>query len=120
MHENKRKCKAHESGTELQGVARRKRRKKKKMATTLKFNKEGDTYVARFMSEGNIVVQLEREKWGVVSVLASVGGLEPTPIAEFQNGYKPNVIFSLNVPSGVEITIKSQTEVKEVATLVAQ
>lgn len=86
---------------------------------SLNFNKEGDVYVARFQSEGNTAIHMEREEWGVVSVLASIGGLSPVPIAEFKNGYTPNVIFEVNVPSGIEITIKSQTEVIEAQTLTA-
>lgn len=86
----------------------------------LNFGKEGDVYVARYTSEGNTVVQLEREKWGEVSVLAGIGGLDAVPIAQFKNGYTPNVIFAVNVPAGVNIVVKSQTEVTNAQILVEQ
>lgn len=85
---------------------------------TLKFNQEGDKYVARFVSEGNTVVQLEREKWGMISVACGIGGLTPVPVAQFQNGFTSNAIFAVNVPSGVNVVVKSETEVKNAETLV--
>lgn len=86
---------------------------------TLNFNKEGDVYVARFVSSGNTVVQLEREKAGVISVRASIGGMNEVPVAQFQNGFTHDAIFALNVPSGVNVAIVSQTEVKRAETLSA-
>lgn len=86
---------------------------------TLNFNKEGNDYVARFVSTGNTVVQLEREERGVVSVCAGIGSMDVVPVAQFQNGYTPNVIFAVNVPSGVNVVVKSQTEVKKAETLTA-
>lgn len=85
---------------------------------TLKFNKEGDSYIAKFQSAGNTVVELIREKAGVVSVLAGIGSLEPVPVAQFQNGFTSNVIFQVNVPAGVNVVVKSQTEVVKAETLV--
>lgn len=85
---------------------------------TLKFNQEGDKYVARFVSEGNTVVQLEREKGGIVSVACSIGELDPIPVSQFQNGFTSNVIFAVNVPSGVNVVVRSETEVKNAETLV--
>lgn len=87
---------------------------------TLNFTKEKDLWITRFTNTGNTIVQIEREKDGVVSVLAQIDGLQEVPIAQFQNGYTPNVIFQLNIPAGVNITIKSQTEVLKAATFVAQ
>lgn len=86
----------------------------------MNFNKEGDSYVARFQSEGNTVIELEREKAGVVSVSAGIGAMAEISVAQFQNGYTPNVIFAVNVPIGVNIVVKSQTEVKKAEMLVAQ
>ena len=86
---------------------------------TLNFNKEGNEYIARFVSEGNTVVQLEREKAGVISVRASIGGMKEVPVAQIQNGYTHDAIFAINVPSGVNVAIVSQTEVKNAETLTA-
>lgn len=86
---------------------------------TLNFNKVGDTFVAKFVSEGNTVVQLEREKWGEVGVACGIGSLEPVSVTQFQSGYSPNVIFAVNVPVGVNVVIRSQTEVKRAETLTA-
>lgn len=82
------------------------------MATTLKFNKEGDAYVAKFTSEGACVIQLEREKPSLVAVSANLDGMNPVPVASFQNPYTANAIFNVNLPEGVEVTIKSVSEVK--------
>ena len=86
---------------------------------TLNFNKIADAYVAEFTSEGNTVVQLEREKWGEIGVACGIGSLEPVSVAQFQSGYSPNVIFAVNVPSGVKVVVRSQTEVKRAETLSA-
>lgn len=86
---------------------------------TLNFNKEGDLWIAKYTSEGNTVVQMERKERGEISVLANIGTLEPVPVAQFQNGYTPNAIFAINVPAGVNVIVRSQTEVTKAETLTA-
>lgn len=86
---------------------------------TLNFNKEGDNWVAKFVSSGNTVVQLEREKAGVISVACGLEGMDYVPVSQFQNGYTPNAIFAVNVPIGVNVVVKSQTEVTKAQTLTA-
>lgn len=82
------------------------------MATNLNFTKRGDVYQATFESEGACVIELERDKPSPVAVMANLEGMTPVPVATFQNPYTANVIFNINLPEGVEVTIKSTTEVK--------
>lgn len=82
------------------------------MATTnLTFNKVGDKYQTSFTSEGESIVQIERKAQGLCSVRANIEGMAPVPITSFQNAYENNVIFNLDIPAGIEVTIESATEV---------
>lgn len=83
------------------------------MATsTLNFTKDKGVYVAKFTSSGNTIIELEREENGVVSVLANISGMRPVAIGSYQNGYSADAIIRVNVPSGLEVMVKSQSEVK--------
>lgn len=77
---------------------------------TLEFTQEGSGYVARYVSWGAAVVQLERAAAGAVSVSANLPGMEAVQIESFDDA-RQNVIFNAAVPSGVEVTIESATEV---------
>ena len=91
------------------------------MATkTLNFTEENGIYVAKFTSQGNTVIELEREENGVVSVSANIGGMRPVPIGQYNNGFGADGIIRVNVPTGIEVTIKSQSEVKNAKMLVAE
>lgn len=83
------------------------------MATsTLNFTKDNGIYVAKFTSSGNTIIELEREENGVVSVLANISGMRAVPVGQYNNGYGADAIIRVNVPSGIEVTVKSQSEVK--------
>ena len=82
------------------------------MATrALQFTKTNNEWVANFTSEGNTVVEIEREESGLVAVRANLSGMRAVPISTYNNGYTNDAIIRINVPVGVEITIISQTEV---------
>lgn len=81
------------------------------MATTLTFVKDNDGYSANFTSKGSCVIQIERDKPSLIAVQANLEGMNPVPVTNFQNGYTPNAIFEIDVPAGVDVTIKSSTEV---------
>lgn len=83
------------------------------MATsTLNFTKDNGIYVAKFTSQGNTVIELEREESGIVSVLANISGMRAVPVGQYSNGYGADAIIRVNVPSGLEVMVKSQSEVK--------
>lgn len=90
------------------------------MATkTLNFTKDSGLYVAKFTSEGNTIIELEREENGVVSVLANIEGMRPVSVGQYQNGFGADAIIRVNVPSGLEVVVKSQSEVKNAKMFVA-
>lgn len=80
----------------------------------LKFTKENDIWVTRFVTK-KAVIHMNREKWGVISVLAQAPDNDKgyIPIADFQNPYTPNAIFQIDLPMMLDIEITSQTEVSE-------
>lgn len=80
--------------------------------TTLSFTEKQGIWEAKFTSQGNTIIELEREENGVVSVLANISGMRPVAVGQYQNGYGVDAIIRVNVPSGLEVTIKSQSEVK--------
>lgn len=76
----------------------------------LTFTKQNGEWVAK-TSDGPGIVQLARAEQGTVSVSANISGMDAVPIASFNNPYKADVIFYLDVPAGIEVTVKSATEV---------
>lgn len=78
----------------------------------LTFTNQNGEWVAK-TSDGPGIVQLARTEQGTVSVSANISGMEAVPIAAFNNPYVSDVIFKLEVPAGIEVTIKSSTEVVE-------
>lgn len=85
------------------------------MATTaiLNFEKTGDVWAAKFTSQGSCVIELERNTQGIVSISANLSGMVEVPVTDFKNGYTPNVIFEVDVPEGVEVTVRSGSEVTQ-------
>lgn len=84
--------------------------------TKLSFTKqEGSSYVCKIASseeEGiSGVVQITQATRGIVSILANIPDMEPTVVGILKNPYGESVIFELALPAGVDITIKSETEV---------
>lgn len=91
------------------------------MATsTLNFTKDNGVYVAKFTSNGNTIIELEREENGMVSVLANISGMRAVPVGQYNNGFGADAIIRVNVPSGIEVTIKSQSEVKNAKMFIAE
>lgn len=83
----------------------------------LTFNKIGDRYESKFTSTGSTIIQVDRPKYGFFSVWANIEGMEPIPITEIQIPHTNNVIFNLEVPAGLEITLVSGSEVTSANTL---
>lgn len=82
------------------------------MATkNLTFRNVGDKWAATFTAEGPSIVQIKRKAQGLCSVYANLADMSPVPIAVFQNPYVQDVIFNLEVPAGIEVTIESAVEV---------
>jgi len=84
------------------------------MATNnLTFSKSGSNggYTARFVSDGPVILQLERTEQGIVSVKANLPGLPPVPVQTLRTIYGANMVFAVDLPAGVEVTVVSATEV---------
>lgn len=82
-------------------------------ATSLEFSKNAtNRYEASFVSEGAVVIQVERAGNGYINVYANLDGMSKTYIGGYglYNGGS-NLIFSVDVPAGVTVTIESLTEV---------
>lgn len=84
------------------------------MATTIEliFQKvEGGKYTASFISNDQpAVVQLQRNQGASVKVYANLDGMEAVPV-NFRLYGTDSVIFQVNAPAGVEITVESSVEV---------
>lgn len=80
----------------------------------LTFTKQGSAYVCQLPAT-NAVVEIEQASRGIVSVSANLPGLPPSVIAVYDNPYGNSVIFQVEVPEGVIVTVKSATEVIKAA-----
>lgn len=84
-------------------------------ATDLSFSKnEGNKYVASFVSEGPVTIQVKRQEAGPLNIYANIDGMD----AIYVGGYGPynssaNLIFNVDVPAGVNVSVESFTEVLE-------
>lgn len=83
------------------------------MATTLNFEEHGGVWQTTFTSEGACVVELERDKQGDVNVSVSIKDMKAIPVYahNLANPYDANVIFAIDIPEGLEITIRSTSKV---------
>lgn len=77
----------------------------------LTFSKQGSAYVCELPATKG-VVQIEQVSRGIVSVTGNLPDMPPVVIAVYDNPFGGNtVIFEVDVPEGVTITVKSATEV---------
>lgn len=83
------------------------------MATTLNFEEQGGGWQAKFISEGACVVEMERSEQGTVAISANIQGMRPipVPIVNLANPYDSSAMFIIDIPKGLEITIKSTSKV---------
>lgn len=83
------------------------------MTTTLNFTKSGGTWVTQFASQGACIIELERKAQGTVAISVNIEGMMPipVPVANLANPYDPSVIFAIDIPEGLIITVKSSSEV---------
>ena len=81
-------------------------------ATSLEFSKNAtNRYETSFVSEGAVVIQVERAGNGYINVYANLDGMSKTYIGGTVYSGNSNLIFSVDVPAGVTVTIESLTEV---------
>lgn len=82
-------------------------------ATDLSFSKNSQNRdQASFVSEGAVTVQMQRKDVGALNIYANLDGMG----AKYIGGYGSyndgnNLIFTVDVPAGVTVTIESYPEV---------
>lgn len=80
------------------------------MATEINFTKDGSKKeVASFTSQGPVVVQVLRDGKNYFTVYANLDGMEPVSI--FSTTTLQNLIFEVDVPEGVIVTMESYSHV---------
>lgn len=83
------------------------------MATSLSFtqNEQGH-YEASCTSQGDrMAVEVNRTAPGTLIIFGCIDGLEKTTLQNFGPGADQNIIFEIDVPEDVELSIVSYTEV---------
>lgn len=69
-------------------------------------------YESTFVSSGEKVsIQMERKTEDCYSVLCNVEGMDPVPVYTSGGTARKNVIFTVDVPTGMEVTVVSMSEV---------
>lgn len=64
---------------------------------------------SKFVSSGNVVtIQIQRAAYGSFVIYANLPGMKETP-AGTSDG--TNILFAVDFPEGVEVTIESMTEI---------
>lgn len=84
-------------------------------ATDLSFSKnEENKYVASFASEGPVTIQVKRQEAGSLNIYANIDGMDAIYVGGYglYNG-SANLIFNVDVPAGVNVSVESFTEVLE-------
>ncbi|MFK2438101.1 hypothetical protein ACIXRX_21325 [Bacteroides fragilis] len=76
---------------------------------TLKFNKEKQGYSCEFTSVGKCVIQIDREKSGILSIYAKLEGMDYALLYQYPSvSFNDNIIFELDVQKGLSIKILSE------------
>lgn len=76
---------------------------------TLKFNKEKQGYSCEFTSVGKCVIQIDREKSGILSIYAKLQGMDYALLYQYPSvSFNDNIIFELDVQKGLSIKILSE------------
>lgn len=83
------------------------------MATDLTFTQDAQGhYLANCTSSGDrIGVNINRTAPGTLIVFGSIDDLEDSPLFNFGPGGDQNLIFEIDVPADVKLTLVSYTEV---------
>lgn len=84
------------------------------MATKINFSKEGVNEVYTFKPTSAVVVQVKRESMGFFTVYGNLQGMDKVPILNVR--FEKDLIFKIDVPSSVTITMVSGTHVLEAKT----
>lgn len=79
------------------------------MATKFNFTKEGVNEIYTFNPTSAVVVQVEREAMGFFTVYGNLDGMEKVPILNVR--FEKDLIFKIDVPSSVTVTMVSGTHV---------
>lgn len=76
---------------------------------TLEFNKEKQGYSCEFTSVGKCVIQIDREKSGILSIYAKLEGMDYALLYQYPSvSFNDNIIFWLDVQKGLSIKILSE------------
>ncbi len=79
---------------------------------TLKFNKEKQGYSCEFTSVGKCVIQIDREKSGILSIYAKLEGMDYALLYQYPSvSFNDNIIFELDVQKGLSIRMLSSVGV---------
>lgn len=84
------------------------------MAKKINFTKEGVNEIYTFNPTSPVVVQVARESMGFFTVYGNLQGMEKVPILNVR--FEKDLIFKIDVPSTVTITMVSGTHVLEAKT----
>lgn len=84
------------------------------MAKKINFTKEGVNEIYTFKPTGAVIVQVEREDIGFFTVYGNLEGMEKVPILNVR--FEKDLIFKIDVPESVTITMVSGTHVLEAKT----
>ena len=78
------------------------------------FSKQGDIWVAEFVSSGPSVMQIERSGKGELAISQFMDGMEPCACKKYSayNG-RENLIVSLDIVEGMNVKIQSTTGVNK-------
>lgn len=73
-------------------------------------NTNGD-YEASFVSTGRVTFQALRKTVSSITVLGNVTGMRPSVVSVHQNIHDDSIIFGIDLPVGVNVTIRSHGEI---------
>ncbi len=83
--------------------------------TNLTFTKDADngSYAAKFTSTGPVSVQIKRKDINPVIVSANIPGMSPCIIGTYHNNSNPDIVIGIDIPAGMEVTLRCGSQVLE-------
>lgn len=81
--------------------------------TNLTFTQDADngSYAAKFTSTGPVSVQIKRKEINPVIVSANIPGMSPCVIGTYHNNSNPDIVIGIDIPAGMEVTLKCGSEI---------
>lgn len=82
------------------------------MVKEIQFEKNASgAYESSFISTGKVTFQALRKSVRSIAVMGNLPGMDPVTVSVHDNRYEHGIIFGIDLPVGVNVTLKTGGEI---------